>query len=95
LAWHENVWDELGLNPNVDKTFAFLMLPEFVEYVVSLSEEYRAQLNLITQFIIKEDQTIQFKTTREKEVSMLVQMQVPERGRRLFLRADRDKPDPE
>jgi hypothetical protein len=83
LAWHENV----GLKPETDKTFAFLMVPEFVEDVVSLSEDYRAQLKDIEQFTIREENTIAFKTTRNDEVVVLAQFQATKRGRRPFNKA--------
>jgi hypothetical protein len=74
LAWHENIWRELGLNPDADKLLAFLMLPEFVEDVVFISEEYRAQLGQIKQFTIREEETIAFRTTRIPDTGLFVQL---------------------
>jgi hypothetical protein len=74
VMWHQVGWDKMGLNPKVNKRLAFLLLPEFVEDVVAISEEYRAQLGHITQFRIEEEETIQFKTTRIPDTGLFVQL---------------------
>jgi hypothetical protein len=60
VVWYEILWEKWGRNPAANKQLGFLMLPEYVKEVVEISEIFRAQLSQITQFIIREEETIQF-----------------------------------
>jgi hypothetical protein len=62
VVWHQVLWEKWGRNPNVDKQFALCILPQYVEEVVQISEEFRAQLSDIKQFTIRDDETIKFVT---------------------------------
>jgi hypothetical protein len=60
VVWHQILWKKWGRNPDVNKQLAFLMLPEYVDEVVGISEIFREQLQQISQFTIREDETVQF-----------------------------------
>lgn len=62
VIWHESLWQKWGRSPGADKPLAFLFLPEMVEEVVQIAEEIRQQLFQITQFTIREQETIQLVT---------------------------------
>lgn len=67
-VWHEILWDRLK-RPKIDKTMAFLMMPELVEEVVEYSEIFRQQLLTVKKFTIRESETIHF-TTRKAEIKI-------------------------
>ncbi len=79
VVWHQILWDKWGRNPKADKQLAFLILPEMVEEVVEIAEVFRGQLADISQFKIQDNETIQFVTCWEPEVSeVAVIIGVPE-----------------
>ena len=69
VVWHQILWNKWGRNPKADKQLAFLILPEMVEEVVEIAEVFRGQLADISQFKIQDNETIQFVTRWELEVS--------------------------
>lgn len=62
VIWSDVLWKKWGRNPDADKQFAFMLLPELVEEVVEIAEEIRQQLFQIEQFTIPEHETIKLVT---------------------------------
>jgi hypothetical protein len=62
VYWHEELYEEFGHEPNVDKRLAFLLFPKMVEEVVKVSERFRSLLPQIDQFCICDTETIEFQT---------------------------------
>jgi hypothetical protein len=74
VVWQQVLWEKWGRNPKANKNLAFLMLPEYVKEVVAISEEFRAQLKEITQFKIRDEETIQFTTVRSPNSDVFMQL---------------------
>jgi hypothetical protein len=74
LVWDTFYWKKQGRNPSTDRKLAMMLLPEMVEEIVDISEELRCLLPAITQFKIKENETIKFETVRSSNSGRFLQL---------------------
>jgi hypothetical protein len=62
IVWDTVLWKKWKGNPQVNRKMAFLLLPEYVETVVEISEHFRGELKKISRFKIPDEELIRFST---------------------------------